>query len=67
MFFTWKFKKPEETKVSGGPFSQLESGAKVHRQVSFRMQRKNILRRTFVTSDKWKGAARRVKMKTQVR
>lgn len=31
------------------------------------MQRKNILRKTFVTSDKWKGAARRVKIRTQVR
>jgi chemotaxis methyl-accepting protein methylase len=44
----------------------------VQRQVSFRVQnafkeRKNILRKTFVTSDKWKGAARRVKMRTQVR
>lgn len=39
----------------------------MNRQVSFRMQRKNILRKTFVTSDKWKGAARRVKIKTQVR
>ncbi|CAO1375472.1 unnamed protein product [Diamesa hyperborea] len=44
-------------------FSQLESGAasKVQRQVSFRMQRKNILRKT-LTSDKWRGAARKVKL-----
>ena len=59
--------KPEETKqCSGGPigFSQLESGAasKVQRQVSFRMQRKNILRKT-LTSDKWRGAARKVKVR----
>lgn len=61
-------KQPDESKVTtGGPFSQLESGVKMNRQVSFRMQRKNILRKTFVTSDKWKGAARRVKIKTQVR
>ena len=62
-------KKPEETKPQTiGPFSQLESGVnKTQRQVSFRMQRKSILRKTFVTSDKWKGAARRVKIRTQVR
>ncbi len=63
-----KLIKPEETKApSGGPFSKLESGAtKVQRQVSFRIQRKSILRKTFVTNDKWKDAARRVKMRTQV-
>lgn len=65
-----RVRKPEESKSSTiGPFSQLESGTKanVQRQVSFRMGRKNILRKTFVTSDKWKGAARRVKIRTQVR
>jgi hypothetical protein len=31
------------------------------------MQRKNILRKTFVTGDKWKGAAARVKLTSQVR
>ena len=61
--------KPEETKASSGvgPFSQLENGtSKVQRQVSFRIQRKSILRKTFVSNDKWRDAARRVKLKTQV-
>ncbi|KAL9707746.1 hypothetical protein quinque_011264 [Culex quinquefasciatus] len=41
-------------------FYQLESGVRLHRQISFRMNRKNILRKT-LTSDRWRGAARKVK------
>lgn len=71
--------KVVQTKPSG-PFAQLTAANQLEtgdlkppsskspqRQVSFRMQRKNILRKTFVTTDKWKGAAKRVKLKTQVR
>jgi hypothetical protein len=54
--------QPEEKKT-GGPFSQLENGVqKMQRQVSFRIQRKNILRKT-LTSDRWIGAARKVKVR----
>ncbi|XP_052564954.1 piezo-type mechanosensitive ion channel component isoform X14 [Culex pipiens pallens] len=42
-------------------FYQLESGVRLHRQISFRMNRKNILRKT-LTSDRWRGAARKVKL-----
>ncbi|KXJ69042.1 hypothetical protein RP20_CCG000423 [Aedes albopictus] len=42
-------------------FYQLESGVRLQRQISFRMQRKNILRKT-LTSDRWRGAARKVKL-----
>ncbi|XP_065092008.1 piezo-type mechanosensitive ion channel component isoform X11 [Ochlerotatus camptorhynchus] len=41
-------------------FYQLESGVRLQRQISFRMHRKNILRKT-LTSDRWRGAARKVK------
>uniref|UniRef100_A0A1S4H0N7 Piezo-type mechanosensitive ion channel component n=1 Tax=Anopheles gambiae TaxID=7165 RepID=A0A1S4H0N7_ANOGA len=40
--------------------SQLENGIRLQNQISFRMQRKNILRKT-LTSDRWRGAARKVK------
>lgn len=74
--------KPDPSKVEkpSGPFSQLTAANQLEtgdlksptskspqRQVSFRMHRKNILRKTFVTSDKWKGAAARVKLTSQVR
>ncbi|XP_058821886.1 piezo-type mechanosensitive ion channel component-like isoform X2 [Topomyia yanbarensis] len=39
-------------------FYQLESGVRLQRQISFRMNRKNILRKT-LTSDRWRGAARK--------
>ncbi|XP_065092019.1 piezo-type mechanosensitive ion channel component isoform X12 [Ochlerotatus camptorhynchus] len=42
-------------------FYQLESGVRLQRQISFRMHRKNILRKT-LTSDRWRGAARKVKL-----
>ncbi|XP_049282315.1 piezo-type mechanosensitive ion channel component isoform X2 [Anopheles funestus] len=41
--------------------SQLENGIRLQNQISFRMQRKNILRKT-LTSDRWRGAARKVKL-----
>ncbi|KFB42311.1 AGAP009276-PA-like protein [Anopheles sinensis] len=42
--------------------SQLENGIRLQNQISFRMQRKNILRKT-LTSDRWRGAARKVKVR----
>ena len=50
----------EEKKIEG-PFVRLDSVPKPHRQ-SFRMQRKNMLRKT-LSSDKWRGAARKVKVR----
>ncbi|XP_035777482.1 piezo-type mechanosensitive ion channel component-like isoform X16 [Anopheles albimanus] len=41
--------------------SQLENGIRLQNQISFRMHRKNILRKT-LTSDRWRGAARKVKL-----
>uniref|UniRef100_A0A182TXA9 Piezo-type mechanosensitive ion channel component n=1 Tax=Anopheles melas TaxID=34690 RepID=A0A182TXA9_9DIPT len=40
--------------------TRLENGIRLQNQISFRMQRKNILRKT-LTSDRWRGAARKVK------
>ena len=54
-------KKKEEILKSSSALSQLENG-NVSREISFRMHRKNILRKT-LTSDRWRGAARKVKVR----
>lgn len=55
-----KTKKSQKTEEKKRGFSQLENGTQP--PVSFRMGRSNILRKT-LTNQRWKGAARKVKVR----
>ncbi|XP_053676328.1 piezo-type mechanosensitive ion channel component [Anopheles nili] len=51
----------EKEKKRSDLSSQLENGIRMQNQISFRMQRRNMLRKT-LTSDRWRGAALKVKL-----